>query len=73
MHTPTCNHDLILLFSQGQTYAMTQLPASKKVVDDLHKVVYSEILPKTGGKATSTALDHTAEQAGVTGIHDRYW
>ena len=47
---------------------MTQLPASKKVVDDLHKVVYSKIQPTTGGKATGTALDHTAEQACVTGI-----
>ena len=49
-------------------YALPQLPASKKVVDDLHKVVYSEIQPKTQGEATSTEPDRTAEQACKTGI-----
>ena len=53
---------------QGQTYALTQLPASKKVVDDLHKVVYSEIQPKTQGEGTSTEPVCTAEQTCETGI-----
>ena len=52
---------------QGQTYALPQLPPSKKVVDDLHEVVYSEIQPKTGGEVTRTEPDCTAEQTCETG------
>ena len=69
----SCNHDFAILL-QGQTYALTQLPASKKVVDDLYQVVYSEIQPKTQGEATSTVPDHTAEQACETGIaNNSFW
>jgi hypothetical protein len=67
---PLCDryhHDFVI-FPQGQVYALPQLPASKTVVDDLHRVEYSEIQPKTRSEVTSTEPACTAEQACVTGI-----
>ena len=61
--------NLIMYLLQGQVYALTQLKsASKRVVDDLHQVVYSEIKLKTCGEATSTEPTCSPEQACETGI-----